>query len=84
MPGPTSADARRDGLDGDVARQGKEGHGDDTQGGALAAFVVGAVNCHATAVAEDTSITESSPNPTNAVGQAMVPAEIATIASTTL
>ena len=41
-------------------------------------------NCHATAAAEDTSITESSPNPINAVDEASVPAVIATTASITL
>jgi hypothetical protein len=43
-----------------------------------------AENCHATAAAEDTSITESSPNPISAVDDAAVPAAIATTASTTL
>ena len=43
-----------------------------------------AENCHATAAAEDTSITESNPNPTNAVDDAIVPAVIATTASTML
>jgi hypothetical protein len=41
-------------------------------------------NCHATAAAEATSITESSPNPISAVDDATEPAESATTASTTL
>ena len=41
-------------------------------------------NCQATAAAEATSITESSPNPISAVDEATVPAVIATTASTTL
>ncbi len=44
----------------------------------------GRENCHATAAAEETSITESSPKPISAVDDAMVPAVIATTASTTL
>ena len=43
-----------------------------------------AANCQATAAAEDTSITESSPNPSNAAEFATVPALIATTASITL
>ncbi len=43
-----------------------------------------AVNCHATAAAEATSTTESSPKPINAVEEATAPAPIATTASTTL
>ena len=41
-------------------------------------------NCHATAVAEATSMMESSPKPTSAVEPAIVPAVMATTASTTL
>ena len=41
-------------------------------------------NCQATAAAERTSITESSPNPISAVDEAMVPAASATTASMTL
>ena len=41
-------------------------------------------NCHASAAAELTSITESNPNPINAMDEATVPATSATTASTTL
>lgn len=41
-------------------------------------------NCQATAVADATSITESSPNPISAVEPATVPAASAMTASTTL
>ena len=41
-------------------------------------------NCHANAAAELTSITESNPNPINAMDEATVPATSATTASTTL
>jgi hypothetical protein len=41
-------------------------------------------NCHATAAAEATSITESNPNPISAVEPATVPAAMATPASITL
>jgi hypothetical protein len=41
-------------------------------------------NCQATAAAEETSMTESRPKPISAVDEAMVPAVIATTASTTL
>jgi hypothetical protein len=44
----------------------------------------GPANCQATAAAELTSITESSPNPISATDDAIVPAVIATTASTTL
>jgi hypothetical protein len=44
----------------------------------------GPVNCQATAAADDTSITESRPNPMRAVDEATVPAVIATTASITL
>ncbi len=43
-----------------------------------------AENCQATAVAEATSTTESSPKPMSAVEEAAVPAAIATTASSTL
>jgi hypothetical protein len=43
-----------------------------------------AVNCQATAAAEETSMTESRPKPTRAVDEASVPAVIATTASTVL
>lgn len=42
-----------------------------------------AENCQATAVAEETSMTESSPNPTSAEEEAGAPAVMATIASIT-
>jgi hypothetical protein len=41
-------------------------------------------NCQATAAADETSMTESRPNPIRAVEFATVPALIATIASITL
>jgi hypothetical protein len=41
-------------------------------------------SCQATAAAEDTSMTESRPNPISAVELAVVPALIATTASITL
>ncbi len=41
-------------------------------------------NCQATAAAEDTSITESTPNPTSAVDDTRVPSVSAMIASITL
>ena len=41
-------------------------------------------NCQATAAAEDTSITESRPNPISAVEDTSAPAVIATTASITL
>ena len=41
-------------------------------------------NCHATAAADDTSITESSPNPISAVDEALVPSASAMTASITL
>jgi hypothetical protein len=44
----------------------------------------GPENCQATAAAELTSITESRPKPIRATEDAMVPAVIATTASTTL
>ena len=44
----------------------------------------GPANCQATAAAELTSITESSPNPISATETAIVPAVSATTASTTL
>jgi hypothetical protein len=43
-----------------------------------------AANCHATAAAESTSTTESSPNATSAADEASLPAVIATTASITL
>jgi hypothetical protein len=43
-----------------------------------------AENCHATAAAEDTSITESNPNPISAVEDTRVPSPRATTASTRL
>ena len=43
-----------------------------------------ALNCQATTAAEVTSMTESSPNPTNAEDEAIFPAVIATTASMTL
>jgi hypothetical protein len=43
-----------------------------------------AVNCHATAAAEATSTTESSPKPISAADDATAPAAIATTASTVL
>jgi hypothetical protein len=43
-----------------------------------------AANCQATATADDTSITESRPNPIRAVDEAATPAVIATTASVTL
>src|SRR5215217_1086486 len=42
---------------------------------------LGPENCHATAAADATSMTESSPNPIKAVDVATVPADIATTAS---
>ena len=42
------------------------------------------MNCQATATADATSITESSPNPTSADDDAIDPAVIATTASITL
>jgi hypothetical protein len=44
----------------------------------------GPANCHVTAAAEATSITESRPNPISAMDEAIVPAVSATTASTTL
>ena len=44
----------------------------------------GLENCQATAAAEDTSITESRPNPISAVEDACAPAVSATAASITL
>lgn len=44
----------------------------------------GPANCQATAAAELTSITESSPNPISAIEEASVPAAIAMTASITL
>ena len=44
----------------------------------------GPANCQATAAAELTSITESSPNPISAIDDAAAPAASATAASTTL
>lgn len=41
-------------------------------------------NCHATAAAEETSMTESRPNPTSAVEDTRAPSVRAIIASTTL
>ncbi len=41
-------------------------------------------NCQATAAADDTSTTESRPNPSSAVEDARTPAVSATAASTTL
>lgn len=41
-------------------------------------------NCHATAAAEETSMIESRPKPINAVDDAIVPAVMATAASTRL
>jgi hypothetical protein len=41
-------------------------------------------NCHATAAADDTSMTESSPKPISAVEETRAPSERAMIASTTL
>ena len=43
-----------------------------------------AENCQATAAAEETSMTESNPKPTNADDEATVPAVRATTDSTTL
>ncbi|MBB4928894.1 hypothetical protein FHR34_007991 [Kitasatospora kifunensis] len=43
-----------------------------------------AVNCQATATAEETSMTESSPKPISAVEDARAPAVMAAAASTTL
>lgn len=48
------------------------------------ASFVRAENCQATVAAEDTSMTDSSPNPTSAVEDAAAPDARATTASTTL
>ena len=76
---------RPDRVDGDVGGQAEERERDDPQRDLLARLR-GRVpaNCQATAAAEDTSMTESRPNPISAVDEARVPAVIATTASITL
>jgi hypothetical protein len=72
------------GLNGHVGGECEERRRDHPQRRALPALRIRPGDCHATAVADATSITESSPNPISATELAIVSAVIATIASTTL
>ena len=75
---------RQHGIDGHVGGEGEERNA--TIRSAVFSRVRGRAraNCYATAVAETTSMTESSPNPINAAEDTRVPSVSATIASTTL